>query len=198
MSTKNFNKKNIFTLSKLRDDILKCQKCPLKEFPHVPGDGSMNAKVLIVGEAPGKNEAELGLPFVGASGALLRLFLKQAGFEEDDYYITNAVKCRPMNNSTPGMLHIDACNEHLEREIDYFRPTVILGLGITASLSLYRDSTPSYRISDYRGLFYKNTFVGKEYDLFFTYHPAAALYDKSKESIILNDLKTLNKFLFSK
>ena len=84
MSTKNLNKKNIFSYSDLRDKILKCEKCPLKEFPHVPGDGSMNAKILIVGEAPGRNEAELGILFVGASGALLRLFLKQAGFEEDD------------------------------------------------------------------------------------------------------------------
>jgi len=189
---------NIFDIAKIRDAVLKCEKCPLKEFVHVPGDGSTNPDILIVGEAPGRTEAELGLPFVGASGGLLRMFLNLVGFEKEDYYITNAVKCRPPGNSTPGMLHIDECKEHLDREIMFYKPLVIVGLGVTASLALSRDSSPGYRISDYRGTFYKSTFGGIEYDIFFTYHPAAALYDKSKEGIILSDLKTLKKFIEKK
>src|SRR5690606_25203552 len=102
-----------------------CQLCPLHrdaEFVCLYGKGPKRRDVMIIGEAPGHREDDSGKPFVGRSGQLLMKLLKQVGWEREDVYITNAVKCRPLENRTPKKKEIEACKVYLEDEIETVKP----------------------------------------------------------------------------
>lgn len=132
------------------------------------GDGSLEADVMFVGEAPGKNEDEQGLPFVGAAGKLLDTLLGEIGLRRSDVYIANVLKCRPPGNRDPLPDEIDACKGYLRSQITLIDPAVVVTLGNFATkLLLSRD----VGITRLRG----QVFPWWNRRLIPTFHPAAAL-----------------------
>jgi len=151
--------------------ILSCNSCRLCETRTqiVNPIGPKDAKVILIGEAPGTNEDKGGEPFIGRSGKLLfKLLEEELGLKREDCYITNTVKCRPPNNRKPKKDEIEACSGILKLELDYSKIPVIITLGRTAGDNLIN---------------YQNKKVYK------TLHPAAALYRTSLMSKIREDLK---------
>jgi DNA polymerase len=147
-----------------------CTACSLSEGRTnvVFGAGSADADVLVVGEGPGQQEDEQGIPFVGRSGQLLIKLLGEVEMERDDIYIANVVKCRPPGNRDPRPDEIDACKGYLKRQIELIDPTVVITLGNFSTKLLLNTTTGITRM---RGRAYE--WWGRF--LVPTFHPAAAL-----------------------
>lgn len=147
-----------------------CTECSLAAGRRnvVFGSGSATADVMIVGEAPGRQEDEQGLPFVGRSGRLLDTLLGEVGLERGDVYIANVVKCRPPGNRDPRTEEITACKGYLKRQIQLIDPTVVVTLGNFSTKLLLNTGTG---ITKMRGRAYE--WWGRF--LVPTFHPAAAL-----------------------
>ncbi len=133
------------------------------------GVGRPDAQVMMVGEAPGKNEDLQGEPFVGAAGNLLNGLLAEVGMRRQDVYIANVLKCRPPNNRDPRPDEISACKGYLRRQLDLVDPEVVMTLGNFATQLLLRTTTG---ISRMRGRSYK---WWRDKIVIPTFHPAAAL-----------------------
>lgn len=126
-------------LDELAGHIRQCTKCPLhtSRTRAVPGDGRATAKIMLIGEAPGREEDEQGLPFVGAAGRWLDKLLETNGIDRKELFITNIVKCRPPDNRTPRKGEIDTCTSHyLFEQIACVQPELIVLLGATAAKTL--------------------------------------------------------------
>jgi DNA polymerase len=122
--------------------FFECDLCPLHSYSKyaVSGEGPNDAKIMLIGEAPGRNEARLGRPFVGQSGKLLETMLDAAGLARNEVYITNTVKHRPPENRTPLETEISACAIHLNAEWKRIHPRVTVLVGGTASKALFKVS----------------------------------------------------------
>jgi DNA polymerase len=157
-------------LAVLAEEAGVCTRCRLAENRTnvVFGSGNPNADVIFVGEGPGKQEDEQGLPFVGRSGQLLEQLLGEIGLTRDDVYIANVVKCRPPNNRDPRPDEIDACKSYLRRQLELIQPKAAVTLGNFSSKLLLRTETG---ITKLRGNAYE--WWGRL--LVPTFHPAAAL-----------------------
>ena len=153
----------------------------------VPGEGSLSAKVMFVGEAPGAKEDELGRPFVGQAGKFLDQLIESLGWQRRDVYITNILKFRPPGNRDPLAEEIEAFRPCLLREIEIIQPELIVVLGRHALQSLL----PGEKISELRGTALKKGRLV----YFVTYHPAAALYNPSLKEAIKADFKKIPIFL---
>ncbi len=116
-----------------RNKTLACNKCPLSSTRSkvVFGDGNPKSSLLFIGEGPGADEDEQGLPFVGRAGQLLTQILSAAGIDRKDVYITNIVKCRPPENRVPAPEEMICCNEHLQTQLMIMNPALIVLLGNT-------------------------------------------------------------------
>ncbi|WP_135822861.1 uracil-DNA glycosylase [Halostella litorea] len=148
----------------------------------VPGGGSFDADAVLVGEAPGGDEVAQGEPFVGQAGQQLDRMLAEVGVDRDDVYVTNLVKVRPPGNRDPHVDEIDAWRPVLDAEIDRVDPGVVVPLGSFAAREILdTDET----ITDLRG----RAFDRDGRTVRPTFHPAAALYDRSKVSTITADLR---------
>lgn len=157
--------------ARLRDDALGCTRCALARgrTQVVFGVGNPDADLMFVGEGPGREEDLQGEPFVGRSGKLLDLLVRQEiGMERGDCYIANVVKCRPPGNRDPLPAEIDACRPYLEQQIELVSPKVVVTLGNFATRTLLQTGEGIRRL---RGRVYP--FRGAH--LVPTYHPAAAL-----------------------
>lgn len=152
-----------------------CTRCSLAEGRTnvVFGSGSANADVMIVGEGPGQQEDEQGVPFVGRSGQLLESLLAEIGLERNDVYIANVVKCRPPGNRDPRQDEIDACKGYLRRQMQLIDPAVVVTLGNFSTKLLLRTEVGITRM---RGRAYE--WWGRY--LVPTFHPAAALRGGSR------------------
>ncbi len=158
----------------------------------VPGDGSAEAKIVFIGEAPGKSEDEQGRPFVGAAGKFLAEMLEAIKLSREDIYITNVVKYRPPNNRDPEPREKAACREWLEGELNIISPTLIVFLGRHA----LNDFFPTEKISLAHGKLLIKKFANIPTKYFYAlYHPAAALYDGSMRETLMNDFKKIPKVL---
>jgi DNA polymerase len=152
------------------DAVRACTQCGLhKGRTHaVPGEGPLDAKLVVVGEGPGAQEDQTGRPFVGRAGQLLNDILTAIGFAREQVFICNVVKCRPPDNRTPASDEIEACMPFLYRQLAVLQPAVILAMGATAATTLLgvRGSLGSMRnkVHEFRGI-----------PLVVTYHPAALL-----------------------
>ncbi|HVC13505.1 MAG TPA: uracil-DNA glycosylase [Acidimicrobiales bacterium] len=158
-------------LARVREEALGCTRCALAggRTQVVFGAGNPAADLMFVGEGPGREEDIQGEPFVGRSGKLLDLLMRQElGIERRDCYIANCVKCRPPGNRDPLPGEIDACRPYLERQIELVAPKVVVTLGNFATRTLLETSEGIRRL---RGRVYP--FRGVQ--LVPTYHPAAAL-----------------------
>jgi DNA polymerase len=173
------------SLEKVAAEVRGCPLCKLARTRKnaVPGEGQLAAKIMFIGEAPGKSEDEKGRPFVGAAGRILDDLLQKAGIERSQVFITNVVKCRPPNNRVPEEEEAAACRPYLDRQIALIRPKVICILGRTAYSSLLGGSS----ITANRGRIVEK--AGQKY--FLTFHPAAAIYNKALLSALESDLKKL-------
>ena len=148
-----------------------CTDCRLSETRTkvVFGVGHHNAEVMMIGEAPGRNEDLEGEPFVGAAGHLLNRLLAEVGMRREDVYIANVIKCRPPNNRDPRSDEIEACKGYLRAQLDLVDPKVVMTLGNFATQLLLRTTTG---ISRMRGRSYK---WWRDKIVIPTFHPAAAL-----------------------
>ncbi len=169
-------------LELVKQNVIECTKCDLckTRTNSVPGKGNFKSDVIIVGEAPGKNEDEKGEPFIGIEGKKLSKALEDAGISRDDVYITNIVKCRPPKNRVPTTVERSTCQEYLKQEIAIIKPKIICILGNTAFNSLLGGS----EIIKFRG-----KLVKKDRQLYFlTVHPAATIYNQELIKVLKNDI----------
>lgn len=159
------------SLAELQAEAASCQACRLHQSRTkvVFGIGSPRAGLLVVGEAPGRDEDQSGEPFVGRSGKLLdRLLLEEIGITRGDCYIANVVKCRPPENRNPLPDEVASCRPYLDSQIELLSPSVILTLGNFASRALLASSAG---VTTLRG----RTYSLGDVVVVPTYHPAAAL-----------------------
>jgi len=176
-------------LEELNNQILKCEKCALCEMRKnvVPGEGSSNAKIMFIGEGPGKNEDEQGRPFIGAAGKLLDKLIALIGLTRKDIYIANVVKCRPPENRDPLPEEVEACRPWLDQQIEIIKPKLIILLG-RHSMDRF---LPNQKISLDHGK--PKRLNGQVY--FPIYHPAAALYRNGLLEDLEKDFKKIPKVL---
>lgn len=182
-------------LDQIKADISRNNVCPdlAKQAKQlVFGDGNANSDLVFIGEAPGKNEDEQGLPFVGAAGKFLNDMLAMIGLKRGDVYITNIVKYRPPNNRDPYPEEKTEFLPYLERQLDAIEPKVVVTLG-RHSLNCF---LPDLSISQVHGQ--PKRYKGQIYLPLF--HPAAALYNGAMRQTLIDDfakiptiLKKLNK-----
>jgi uracil-DNA glycosylase family 4 len=183
--------------SKLEELNKKWQKectCELRKTATqaVFGSGSANAEIIFIGEAPGKNEDEKGIPFVGAAGKFLDEMLAEIKLQREDIYITNIVKYRPPNNRDPLPEEKADCREWLLGELKIIKPKLIVFLGRHAMNNFF----PELQIGKAHGKMLVKVFKGMSTKYFFPlYHPAAALYDGSMREVLLSDFKKIPKVL---
>lgn len=169
-------------------------RCSLKKtaLNVVPGEGNADADILFIGEAPGKKEDEQGKPFIGAAGKFLSEMLASIGLKREDIYITNVVKYRPPNNRDPLPQEITDCWPWLLAQIQLIDPKLIVPLGRHAMERFIRDK----KISEMHGKLFKIEVphLGKR-NFYTLYHPAAALYNGSLRSVLLEDFSRIPKIL---
>ncbi|MDO8579384.1 MAG: uracil-DNA glycosylase [bacterium] len=190
-------------LKKIKDEILTLTKSPLytyriknKYFP-VIGEGSHDAHIMFVGEAPGENEAKTAKPFCGRSGKLLDLLLDSIGMDRKSVYVTNVVKDRPEGNRDPLPEEIALYGVFLERQIEILQPKIIATLGRHSMKYIFEKyglGTVLESVSKIHG----REFVGKTsyglVNVVALYHPAVALYNGSMKSVLMEDFKILRKY----
>jgi uracil-DNA glycosylase family 4 len=185
-------------MQRLDREIRECTRCPLAatRTNAVPGDGPENARVLFIGEAPGKNEDKQGRPFVGRAGSILDDLLASIDLARDDVYITNIVKCRPPNNRDPTAGEMQACRGYLDRQVDLLAPVVIVTLGRFAMQHIFeRYGMTAGPIGEERGRVHRAERDGHTVTIIPVYHPAAAIYDPKKKDILLEDFLALRTVL---
>ena len=177
-------------LDELKATVLSCRKCPLWEGrTHVVfGVGNPDARVLVVGEAPGKNEDLQGEPFVGAAGKYLNELLALAGLRREDIYIANVLKCRPPENRDPLPEEIEVCTPYLREQTRAINPEFIVTLGNFSTKFILKTEVG---ITQLHGALQQ---AGR-FKVFPVFHPAAAIYDQNKREAMEKDFRTLGSLL---
>jgi uracil-DNA glycosylase len=175
----------------IREDIGDCTRCKLHTLGRtqvVFGVGSPDADLMFVGEAPGADEDEQGIPFIGRAGQLLTKIIEAIDLKRDDVYIANIIKCRPPQNRNPEPDEVASCEPFLFRQIDMIKPKVIVALGKYAAQTLLKSETPISRLRgqvlDYRGA-----------KLVPTFHPAYLLRNPSSKREVWEDMKLVKRLL---
>ena len=169
-----------------------CAKCGLQanRTNVVFGEGNPKAKIMFVGEGPGRDEDIQGRPFVGAAGQLLDKILESIGLSRDEVYITNVVKCRPPKNRMPTPEEVSSCRPYLDAQIKRINPAIIVCLGALATKTLIDEKA---KITRMRGTWHK-----KDGILYMpTFHPAALLRDPAKKRSVWEDMKKVRAALES-
>ena len=178
-------------LDELRAEIGDCRLCKLcAGRTHIVfGVGNPHARLMFVGEGPGRDEDLQGEPFVGRAGQLLTdIITKGMGLKREDVYIANVVKCRPPENRNPEPDEVAACEPFLKKQIDLVRPEVIVGLGKFAVQTLLQSKTP---ISKLRGNWHRYHGI----KLMPTFHPAYLLRNPADKKLVWQDIKKVIKEL---
>lgn len=159
-------------LEKIASAIEKCKKCSLWKNPKaVPGEGNLETKIMLVGEAPGYHESVWGRPFVGPAGRLLTQLLKSIHLERADVFICNMLRHRPPDNRDPLPGEIKACESFLNEQIKIIKPKIIVTLGRFSMAKFL----PGEYISKIHGQARNVEFAGRKYIIVPMYHPAAGL-----------------------
>ena len=178
-------------LLSVRTTIGDCTRCKLHTLGRrqiVFGVGNPDADLMFVGEAPGADEDEQGVPFVGRAGQLLTKIIEAIGLQRDDVYIANVIKCRPPQNRNPEPDEIETCEPFLFNQIDVIKPRVIVALGKFGAQTLLHTEEPISRLRgrlfDYRGA-----------KLIPTFHPAYLLRNPSSKREVWEDMKLVRSLL---
>ncbi len=178
-------------LEVLREQVAACERCSLAQgrTNTVFGSGNPHARVLIVGEAPGKNEDLQGEPFVGAAGHKLDALLEIAGLNrERDVFIANVLKCRPPSNRDPRPEEIEVCTPFLREQTRTIDPEFIVTLGNFATKFILKTQVGITRLHG------TLQYAGK-FKVFPIYHPAAAIYDRTKQLALEEDFARLGELI---
>jgi DNA polymerase len=177
-------------LAALRDEIGDCQRCRLAPLRKtiVFGQGSPTARLMFVGEAPGGDEDEQGLAFVGKAGQLLTKIIEAMGMTRDEVFIANVLMCRPPQNRNPEPDEVIACQPFLERKIEAIRPKVLVGLGKFGAHWLLKTAEPITRLRGRLGR-YNGIAVMP------TYHPAYLLRNPGAKKEVWEDMKVVRSLL---
>lgn len=178
------------TAEDVRRELGDCRRCALGATRNtlVFGAGNTRARLLFVGEAPGRDEDMRGEPFVGEAGQLLGKIIQAMGFSRDEVYICNVLKCRPPDNRDPLSEEIEACRPFLLRQVKAVGPEVIVALGTFASQTLLHTREP---ISRLRGRFHDYHGI----PLMPTFHPAFLLRNPAMKREVWDDMKAVMKKL---
>lgn len=201
-------------LEELRKTVTTCQKCVLSQTRNnvVFGGQNPNARVMFAGEAPGKNEDLTGEPFVGAAGKRLQALLDRAHLSREEIFIGNIVKCRPPKNRNPKPSELHACSPYLVEQIKLIKPEIVVTLGTFASQFILQTKAP---ITSLRGRIFEaatshtsrsttknaaapecnKTSATQAYAVLPVFHPAAAIYDPSKQAFLEKDFELLRTWL---
>ncbi|WP_462382050.1 uracil-DNA glycosylase [Senegalimassilia anaerobia] len=177
-------------LDELRVQVESCRRCPLCDgrAQTVFGVGNPHARVMFIGEAPGKNEDLQGEPFVGAAGHYLNELLGCAGLRREDVFIANVLKCRPPGNRDPRPEEIQTCTPFLREQTRTIDPEVLVTLGKFSTQFVLKTQVGITRLHG------RVQRAGK-FLVFPIFHPAAALYDGAKREALENDFVTLGELL---
>lgn len=177
-------------LEEIRAQVEQCHACSLCEGRTnvVFGEGDPHARVLIVGEAPGKNEDLQGKPFVGVAGKFLDELLEAAGLKREEVFIANVLKCRPPSNRNPQANEIETCAPFLRMQTQTIDPLVIVTMGNFATQFILRTGTG---ITQLRGTVQQ---AGR-FVVLPVFHPAAAIYDRSKRDVLLADFQQVGELV---
>lgn len=187
-------------LKKIEDELLELTESPLYQFRvsnnyfPVLGEGSGQAKIMFVGEAPGKNEAKTGRPFCGASGKLLDQLLASVNISRSQVYITNIVKDRPPENRDPLPEEIILYGPFLDRQIDIIQPKIIATLGrypMTYIMTKFGLTEFLESIGQMHGRFFRAKASYGEVLILPLYHPAAAIYNQHLKATLFEDFQKL-------
>lgn len=182
------NWKDSTSIEELFSSIHNCRSCPLgsTRTKFVFGTGNPNADIMIIGEAPGRDEDLQGKPFVGRAGQLLTRILEAINLSRDEVFIANILKCRPPGNRKPEPPEVEQCEPYLMKQIELIKPAFILTLGLTALDTLLKGK---HKMGEMRGqvLDYCGT------KMIVTYHPAALLRNPNWKKLAWEDVKKLRK-----
>jgi len=193
------DKKREEELRKIKEEVLACKKCPLYRTRNYPviGEGSQEAKIMFVGEAPGVQEDKSGRPFCGAAGKILDELLDSIGLKREEVYICNVLKCRPPGNRDPQKKEITSCTPYLERQIEIIKPKVICPLGrysmkfLMEKFGLKNEIQPISkihgRVFEVKNLFWNIKIIP-------LYHPAVVTYNPNMKKALKNDFQILKQF----
>jgi len=190
-------------MKQIRDEILNLKESPLFEYRNknkylpVIGEGSHDADIVFIGEAPGKNEAETARPFCGRSGKLLDEMLASIGLPREKVYITNIVKDRPQANRDPLPNEIELYAPYLDRQIEIIKPKVLATLGrfsMQYIMERYGLKSEVKSISNMHGRVFETEMSYGKIHIVPLYHPAVAIYNQSSKKDLLEDFQVLKKF----
>lgn len=193
LNKKNDNcSKDLQTIEELQTAVANCTACSLHQTrtQTVFGVGSLNAKLMIVGEAPGFNEDAQGEPFVGRAGQLLNAMLNAIGLERHEVYIANILKCRPPENRDPASDEVATCTPFLQKQIDFIKPQLLVAVGRIAAHYLLNTKTS---LGQLRG----KTYDYNQTPLIVTFHPAYLLRNPRDKAKAYQDLQLISKTLIN-
>ena len=178
------------SLEEIRSDLVNCKRCRLcqNRSTIVFGSGNPKPSLVFIGEGPGRDEDQQGLPFVGRAGLLLTKMIQSIQLQRDEVYICNVVKCRPPENRTPSEDEIATCAPFLFRQLSVLRPKLICCLGLTAAQTLLKEKVPLGRLRNKIHAF-------QEIQVVATYHPAYLLRNPSAKREAWEDLKKIRSLL---
>ena len=180
------------SLDAIQSDLKDCRRCKLSPSRRnlVFGSGNPHAELMFVGEAPGADEDEQGLPFVGRAGQLLTKIIESIGMRREEVFICNILKCRPPGNRNPEPDEIASCEQFLFRQIAAVKPKVICALGAFGAQTLLRTTQPIGRLRgqliDYRGS-----------KLMATFHPAYLLRNPIEKRKVWEDMRIVRDYILS-
>lgn len=182
------------TLDDIRNDLDDCKRCPLHSGRKtiVFGEGNPKAKLLFIGEGPGRDEDIQGRPFVGRAGQLLNKIIAAMGLKREEVYIANVVKCRPPENREPKPDEVAACTSFLDRQIEVIKPKVICALGMSSARHILQKDVPISvlrgRFQEYRGM---GVSTRSPIQVMVTYHPAYLLRNPAAKKQVWEDMQKI-------
>lgn len=191
-------------LKKIKDEIVALTDSPLYEYriknknKPVIGQGDHDAKIMFIGEAPGKNEAETGVPFSGAAGRVLDELLTSINLKRQEVYVTNIVKDRPPNNRDPSPQEIELYSPFLIQQIEIIKPAIIATLGRFSMEFIMKQFGLEEELGKISTLHGKSFVTPKEFgsvQVVPLYHPAVALYNASQKKVLREDFGVLAMIL---
>ncbi|MCE4616978.1 MAG: uracil-DNA glycosylase [Desulfurococcales archaeon] len=179
-------------LSAIAEKIAACKRCPLhaSRTNPVPGEGDCSNGIMLIGEAPGRNEDLEGRPFVGRAGMLLEELLKSIGLEREDVFITNVVKCRPPRNRDPRPDEISTCLPFLVEQIRVIKPGLIITLGRISGSTIFRLAGLRWTsMHSIHGKMFERVVAGVKTRIIPTFHPASAFYRVETRRLLEKDFE---------
>ncbi len=189
------SKELMIAMKELEEEIKGCRRCDLWKTRTNPvvGEGTLSARVMFIGEAPGYYEDLKGKPFIGKAGKVLDALLESVGWERSEVYIANVLKCRPPENRNPTMAELKSCTPYLDTQLAIIEPTVIATLG-NFSLGYIFDNfgLKKAKISKIHGKVFKLSTVAGIKKVIPLYHPAVATYNPGMKETLIADFKVLS------